>query len=162
MSLIKYPKYVSVIKNKSNILGFQHNNQNYIIGFQQKKHAILVHKDICKESVNNIKLFRHYTENIGDAVSQGLHNLGFDESYDDIKVDLNATLIIPKSENCINDNELTIEDLEFEEFLMYPFNKHIGISLPYELCGENNNFLFEAQVIDPCNDINLFRKKLHI
>ena len=159
---INYPKYISVIKNKNNILGFQHRTKNYIIGFQKPIHAKLVHENICNDSINKIMLLRHCIENIGKDVSNGLKVLGIDESYDDIGIDLNASLIIPKSKIINKNNDLIISELKFEEFLIYPFNKHIGVTFSYELEKENDYMIFTSQVIDPCNDINLFREKLHI
>lgn len=162
MISINHPKYISVIKNKNNILGFQHKTKNYIIGFQKHIHAKLVHENICIDSINKIMLLGHCIENIGKDVSNGLKVLGIDESYDDIGIDLNASLIIPKSKIINKNSDLIISELKFEEFLMYPFNKHIGVSLPYELEKNNDYMIFTTQVIDPCNDINLFREKLHI
>lgn len=169
---INYPKYISVLKNKNNILGFQHRTKNYIMGFQQPKHAYLVQKNICYNSIDKIMLLRHHIENVGSEVSNGLKAIGLDESYDDITIDLDASLIIPKNNDLNNNNlnnnnlniNLIISELKFEDFLMYPFNKHIGVSLSYELEEEkdSNYLIFTSQVIDPCNDIKLFREKLHI
>lgn len=167
MNHIKYPNYVSIIKihNKNDILGFQHREKNYIIGFQHYKHANLVNENICKDSINKIMLLRHHIENVSREVSNGLKAIGSYESYDNITVDLTASLIIPKSPDSeiqnVNNNFI-VSKLAFEEFLMYPFNKNIGISLSYELEKENNHFIFTSQVIDPCDDIKLFREKLHI
>lgn len=164
MKSLTYPKNVSVLKYKNNILGFEHRTKNYIIGFQQKKHAIIVHNNICTNSINNIMLLRYYIENVSDEVNTGLKLLGVDNINTDISIDLEASLIIPKRKVNKNYNEdITIEDLNFEKFLMYPFDKNIGISLPFTL-EENTDdkFIFTAQVIDPCDNIDIFRKNLII
>lgn len=160
------PKEVCIIKYKQNILGFEHKTKNYIIGFKHKKHAILVHNNIYNNIINNIMLIRYYTEDISCEVNKGLQAIGIDEDISDINIDLNATLIIPKRSidyDSINGVDINIEMLSFSEFLMYPFDKNIGISLPYELDETvDDKFIFSTQVIDPCNNINIFRKNLSI
>jgi hypothetical protein len=46
---------------------------------------------------------------------------------------------------------------------MYPFDKNIGISLPFVLEEDSHDkFIFTTQVIDPCNNIDIFGKNLII
>ena len=155
-----YPKYVNIIKHDTSLLGFNHQYMNYIVGFQKRKHAKLVYKDINQSSIKDIRLVRSEPVNVGKEVSYNLVN----KEEMDITIDMMATLIIPKAGfKDVNDLKLEIIEIEFEEFLMYPFTHHIGVTY-LEKIVENNQeqFIFSSQVVDPCDDLDFFRRNLSI
>ena len=156
MSFI-YPKYVNIIKHENSLLGFNHQYMNYIIGFQKRKHARLVYKNVNQSSFKDIKLVRSEPTNVGKEVSYNLAN----KEEMDITIDMTATLIIPKV--ALEDFKLEIIELEFEEFLMYPFTHHIGVTYLDKIIENNQEqFIFSSQVVDPCDDLDVFRRTLSI
>jgi len=134
---------------------------NYIVGFQKRKHAKLVYKTINKSSIKDIKLMRSEPVNVGKEVSYNLVN----KEEMDITIDMTATLIIPKANvlDVLNDLKLEIIEIEFEEFLMYPFTHHIGVTYLEKIIENNKEqFIFTSQVVDPCDDVDVFRRTLSV
>jgi hypothetical protein len=55
----------------------------------------------------------------------------------------------------------TTAQIEFEEFLMYPFHKNIGIVLPTQLIKDKRyRLIFECQVVNPSYDSALFQMQI--
>lgn len=158
-----YPKRLSVVTCEKNILGFNHRMKPYVIGFQQPIHAHMVAKNICKQTLDNMMLMRHYIDDVSDDINNGLRKLGMDEvRVDDVTIDVCSTLIVPKNKSR-EIMKVDVGEIEFEEFLMFPFTRHVGVALPYEIVEDSEKqIVFHSQVIDPTQDVESFRRNLSI
>jgi hypothetical protein len=159
--MIGYPQSISVVVHNNNLLGFSHRAKNYVLGMPERRHAKLLQKYISRYSIDNTLLLRHYVDDVTDIINNGLRNVGRgDIKVDDVTIDVCATIVIPKTEK----DKILSTDLQsvlFADFLMYPFSKQIGIALPYEVMEDSETKLvFQAQVVDPAFDVELFRKNL--
>jgi hypothetical protein len=82
--------------------------------------------------------------------------------------EVHAVLHIPKvsAEEMMdpwNDVGFHIQPEPFEEFLMTPFNKGVGVIMPYDLLDETEEaFTFESQLIEPNLRPNLFKNTLRL
>lgn len=161
-----YPKRLSVLMNDNKMLSFNHRAKHYVIGLQQRKHADMLKRIINKQNVDNIMLLRHCIDDVSDEINKGLAVLGMDEmSVNDVTVDVDATLIVPKKKltSVYDVMPTSVDEILFEDFLMFPFNRHIGVALPYEILEDDEKQLvFLTQVIDPTQDTELFRRSLKI
>lgn len=156
-----YPKRLSVVTHEKKILGFNHRMKHYVIGFQQPIHAHMVARTMCKQTLDNIMLMRHYVDDVSDDINAGLRQLGMDEvRVDDVTIDVCSTLIVPRK-NTEKLLKVDVGEIDFEEFLMFPFTRHIGVALPYEIVEDSEKqVVFQSQIIDPTQDVESFRRNL--
>lgn len=154
-----FPQKVSLLRTKDNLLGLRHTNQSYVIGFLYKCHATEVRKYVSLSSP--MKLTNYVTSNKAPIMNDMLHGRGLlNITLDNVNICENAHLTISKKIN-INKTGCVPQEVTFSEFIMYPFTKNIGIILPQELLDENKTeFVFEAQVVEPSLNINLFQQHL--
>lgn len=73
---------------------------------------------------------------------------------DDLVMDANATLFIPKCKGStlerMNDGGFHLYETTYKEFLDYPFIKNLGVIIPHYLTHEDEHeFAFKSVVIDP-------------
>lgn len=156
-----YPKRLSILVKDKMMLGLNHKTKHYVIGFKNNIHVTIVKKNLDDNSASNITMFRHRIEDVSEDINTGLIFHGVDSiNFQNVTIDVNAQLVVPKKrDQSILDTQ--VEPILFEEFIMYPFIKHVGIVIPFELIEDTSHRLvFEAHVVDPCPDIDLFRDNL--
>ena len=153
-----------VIRTKYGNLGCLYNNKPYIIGFNQINMARKVKRVLTNPPV--IILERNNIIDVTDGVKEGLDGLGIDKlKIPQITVDTNAELSVSKAKEDDEklDNRSVFEYMEQHEFMMYSFEKNIGIIMPYEESNENEHVMvFTSNVVDPSVNIDEFRKTLNI
>jgi hypothetical protein len=153
------------IKNSSGLFCINHRYKNYIIGFHSRILAYRVKDNLPPNPHKYIYLKPDRIEEVSADINFGLKNMGLEDGsfVTDVNIDLQAELSIPKNKNnIIVEDPYYIEDLRFDEFLMYPFQKCLGVIMPFEIYREDEDrYIFLSQVIDPCeNTLGLFRKSL--
>ena len=139
--------------------GLRHANQSYVIGFILKQDAHYVAK--TTHSATKAQLRKGMTRDVSLDVLGGLYDRGmFVKSMPPIIIDENAELVIDKKIN-INKLPCQVSDISFSEFIMLPFQHSIGVILPVDLVDETKETLiYQAQVIEPCYNVDLFRYQL--
>jgi hypothetical protein len=159
---------VSVIQNsKKNVLSVQSNNKNMLVGFPTQNMAARVCMNLPVKP--QLSLTRKASENIALDVKRSLMqlNVPIRNVADNITVDVSAELVIHKElprEYELNDtidilifNDFHVDDVLAMDFMMYPFDRNIGIVIPYSLDFENDDkYVFTCNVIEPSDDINYF------
>lgn len=146
---------IHVIKSRTNLVGC-YNNKSYVIGFRSLEHARLVQKHISKHS--QIDIIHQRKSDVGQIVNINLkEHFGITSSaFKTIEIDEVARLVIEKAAR--QDDDLVIQDVTFQDFIMLPFYNHLGIILPLELIREYpDRFEFISQTIDPVSDYKLFK-----
>ncbi len=160
-----------VIKRKTQSLGFTElhgpRTNNYIIGFSSAVMGRKVQYNIAAEPI--LRLERSDRINITTEVNSCLLELGVMSVNGDINIDVMSKLHVPRMEfpggvmNPMNDSGFYLSECDLEDLYMMPFEKNIGVVLPYDLLYENNKELvFLSQVIDPVDNIYHFRKTLRV
>ncbi len=156
------------LSNRGQLLGFHQNESTYVIGFVKKKDAF----DVKRRKDNKFDgVYMQYGNRI-DATTEVcmkiLGLIGSDSEKDkgkckgtkkttfpySVTLDVEAKLYIPKLQKNSNTNlarrpELIVKSINMNEFLMYPFEKQLGVVMPYEMVDETPNYYtYMAQVID--------------
>lgn len=152
-----------VIRTKYGNLGCVYNNKPYVIGFEKMKHAQKVKKVLTNPPV--VILERNNIIDVTNEVHTGLLNVGINNfKVPQITVDTNAELYISKAKE--GDERLDgcdFELMENYEFMMYSFERNIGIIMPYQESNENEHVMvFTSNVVDPSVNVDDFRKTLNI
>jgi hypothetical protein len=134
---------VYTLQQKDRTLSVVHKKRNYVIGFKNVTTARKVHYFINPEP----KLLLICNEYIEKQVE--MHNQNIT-----IHIDPKATLFIPKMRGSfldpMNDANFHMSHHKEDEFLRFPFEKNLGIIMPYELFEESDDeFIFKAVVVDP-------------
>jgi CRISPR/Cas system-associated protein Csx1 len=151
------PKSISVIRRvgaSKNLLGLtDRKSKPYVIGFIDKSLALHVSKNITIDP--NCYILRGITHDISDDVNSGLKSMGINEIIDDICIDVNAKLtIMKKPESDPVKTDFFIETMDYGVFMMYPFEKMVGVILPNFIMDEDDHKMeFESQVIDPSDNL---------
>jgi hypothetical protein len=146
---------IRVIKSKTNLVGC-HNDKSYVIGFRSLEHAHIVHRNISNQS--KVEILHQSKRDVGDTINYNLkQHLGVQVSaFKSIEIDDDARLVIQKRQP--SDDDLVIQEIPFQDFIMLPFYNHIGIVLPFELVHEYpDRFEFDCQTVDPVSDYKLFK-----
>lgn len=141
-------KQMFTLKQGNKTVGLVHKNNHYIIGFESFIKARKVQYNLHPNP--EIMLVR------GDTIDKHLY---FGDI--DLKLDIDATLFLPKYKGSpndpMNDGNYHLNSEIYNEFIVYPFFKNIGIILPTELKDEDENeFMFKAHVIEPSFNSKLF------
>ncbi len=148
-----------VINHKNNFMNLQNNNKTYLIAFPKKFHATIVKNQINIDS--KIYFTNRTYINVKDDVNYGLIPYDVPKIKNDILIDDNAFLHISKSLE-YNTNFI-IDKYDLSDILLYPFTKNIGIVLPMDIQKDDNHeFIFDALVVEPIFDTELFSKNLKI
>ena len=147
------------LKHEHGLLGFQYRYKPYVIGFNSNLHAAKVRDNIGR--IQDIWMPRTATENVKNEVNIGLQQLNIDIIVPDVTVETNVLLHIPKKIKNIDNVNLTIEKVDYGQFMLLPFNKYIGIVIANELFDETDEqFIFSSDVVDPCETPFLFARSL--
>lgn len=156
---MQFPSTITMLRSGRQSLGLRHSNQSYIIGFMTRDDAQHVRKFVHINT--DAKLDKFMTRDVTMDLLDGLHRKGiFPTSFETVKVDESAELIISKR---ININKLPCEmvDVALSEFITIPFQNSLGIIFATDLIDETKEFfVYEAQVVEPCNNVELFRHSL--
>lgn len=137
----------------------------YIIGFATVSLARHVQYTMAAEP--DIRLQRRDFIDITHDVSRGLDEFGIEPpNTNSIIIDTRALLHIskckkPVSSHPLHDAGFHISDIPVEDFMMYPFDKNVGVIMPYHIEDENDDIItFKANVIEATDSINTFRMSL--
>jgi hypothetical protein len=154
-----YQNISLITKSKTN-LSLSCNDRIYVVGFPEKRHAKYV-KHVLS-TFPRLEMRRTRVDNVKDEINKGLIEMGhtpFHES--DVTIDVDAHIMINKRDDIECDSDYAVEEIEFGDFLMYPFEKYLGIVMPYEIAHEDTKHVyFKAQVVDPSVDFKIFSKTL--
>lgn len=149
MSVLPTKQTISTIAKDYKTVGFYHNKKPYVIGFRNAQVARSVMYNIHPEPLLSL-----ITSNPTKIVDE--HN------RIELMIDNEATLFIPKSEYKLftlpQHNLYYIDTVNYEEFVMYPYTKNLGIIIPYVLLDESEEeLIYRSHVIDPA-DTSYFLK----
>jgi len=139
------------------------NNRNYVVGFSRETTARRVIKTLPPTSPK-LRLEISVVEDITHDINFGLQQLGALDATTKVAgvtVSTNAKLTITKSQNCSPD-DFNVSAISRDEFLLYPFEKCLGVVLQNDLYAEDaGSYIFLANVIDPCDSSwEMFVQKL--
>lgn len=130
-------------------------NKRYVLGFQKPVLARNVLSIIDPNPV--IMLYpRGNYENIAIDVNRTLLESGLATCNKNIIINTDVRLIIPKISNGsvldeINDGMFHISPVNMMDFLLYPFDKNIGVVLANEVIFENKNeMVLESFIVESC------------
>lgn len=135
---------------------------HYVMSFSSMQMARAAHYMIHPNPVLRIERGRDHdvTGDLEDAIGRGLTS----------RVIINTTsrLYLPKMPplkggalHPLNDGGFHLQVLPMEDVYMMPFERNIGVLLPYDLVHENvREMVYDCHVIDPCCDRGLFKASL--
>lgn len=131
-------------------VGFNYKNEHFIIGFQKAVLARKVHYNMDPNPKFQI---------LPDD-PQRFYKTSLGKTYE-ITMDTKCTLFIPKFNGSfldpLNDGCYHLNSTKERDFYTYPFNKNLGIILPYNLIDETpDEFIFKSYMIYPCIDVENF------
>lgn len=161
---------VHVIKQRAHTVSYREvlhdtRTRHYIIGFQSVAQARKVQYSLAPEP--SLYLQRTDFEDVTPQINEGLTKFGVASLDASIIIDTRARLHIPKgdaklpSDHPLNDGNFHLSSIPMEEFLMFPFEKDIGIIIPYDLEKEDDNeFVFVSQVVEGSASTSIFRQRL--
>jgi hypothetical protein len=151
----------SVLKFQKQFVGL-HDSHAYIVGFKDKKFALRTKKILPKHA--RIELHRSDTVDISRDVNQGLTSFGLRHlSFQSLTIDTMATIIFHKADMTLKKSPYIVEEMSEQDFMCLPFEKHVGVIMPYKVLDETSSTLvYASQVIDPIDDIKLFQKNLSL
>lgn len=143
MSVLPTKQTISTIAKDYKTVGFYHRQKPYVIGFKNAHVARSVMYNMHPEP-----LFSLITSNPTKIVEQ--------QNGVELVIDSEATLFIPKAEYKIftlpEHNLYYIDTVNYEEFVMYPYTKNLGVIIPYVLIDESDEeLIYRSHVIDPTN-----------
>lgn len=159
-----FPPKVHLIKSHNNLVSANVGNKRYIVGFFQNHHAKLVKHNI--DIMRDIEVKHNNPEDVSTDVNLGLQQMGIVDNVPELVIDVGAELHIPVSKKRETFPPLTLTTESTEEFMMWPFEKYLGIILPIE--GEfyedmrKMTWVFPCQIIEPAIDVEKFRRNLKI
>jgi hypothetical protein len=135
------PQLAYLIKaTPKTFLGLKQQYKPYVIGFK--------HLPIAAKVMHHVN-----GEEKMQLMSTNKQTFQEPETQTTLYIDSKATLFIPKLQSFgqnTSNQDLTIYSLPFEEFLLYPKNKQVGVIVPYVLLQEDEHeFIYQAHVIDP-------------
>lgn len=140
--------------------------KQYVIGFSRLEVAAKVYKRIHPSTINHIYLMKSKSEDITQDVNKELAKLGLEEfAVDELVVDVEAKLVIPKSSTSLNFKHFDYElsSLSRLEFMMFPFEKYQGIAITDDVERETKSLMIlNCQLIDPCESYKLFSSQFDV
>ena len=132
----------------------KYSNKRYVIGFPKPVLARIVLSVIDPNPV--LMLYpRGKYENIAFDVNRTLMESGFSTGIKNIIINNDVQLIIPKIINGstldeMNDGMFHISPIDMTEFMMYPFDKNIGIVVANQVVFENKfEMVIESFLVQP-------------
>jgi hypothetical protein len=155
--------YVYLISGKNGALAVAHNHRHYIVGFNRETTARRVLNTLPPTSPK-LQLEVSAVEDITHDINFGLQQLGALDATTKVAgvtVATNAKLTVTKCPDCRPD-DFSVSAIGRDEFLMYPFEKCLGVVLQNDMYAEDaGSYVFLANVIDPCESSwELFVQKL--
>ena len=156
-----------LIKQKNQTVGLNeyHGNRihQYVIGFKSSILARKVHYNMDPEPV--LRLERKDRINITNEVNSLLAELNVSGVDNEVYIDVMSMLYVPKMSNPggimdpMNDGGFHLQEEPLEDLYMMPFEKNIGMILPYDLLMEDKKqMVLACQVIDPVDSTKHFRR----
>jgi len=155
ISLLRSDKVAS-----SKYVGISTMHLSYVIGFQNRKMAAsvadLLQKDpkitLTPSSINNEEQMK--------ATDIGMPDMAI--SF--LNMDTRAELVVPKKDkNSDCDVKYMLSDMDIDTFYTLPFERNIGVIVPFEQISESDECLvFASTVIDPVQDIQKFASSLEV
>lgn len=146
------PQLAYLIKSApKTYLGLNRQNKPYVIGFKHMPIAAKVLQHVDGEA--KMELLSTDEVSFHEPITQTT-----------LQIDSQATLFIPKLQtfgqthhhttnkdpNKDPNQDLYLHSLPFEDFLMFPTQKQVGVIIPYVLVLEDNHeFVYTAHVINP-------------
>ncbi len=158
-----------LIKHKNKTLGLTEYHANrlhqYVIGFKSPILARKIHYNMDPEPI--LRLERNDRINITQEINILLNGLGIADVDNEVYIDVMSMLYIPKMANAgsildpMNDGGFHLEEENLEDLYMMPFEKNIGMILPYDLVMEDQKqMVLACQVIDPVDSTKHFRRAM--
>ena len=130
----------------ADLMGFVHRERHYVVGFRSRHDAIRVKQSVCTPKPD-VHVQHSRILDVTDAVNEGLSEMGVrDTKVQRVVIDPEAVLSFPKHHRrwVQDDDELETFAVDAQEFMMYPFEKHLGIAMPYELVNDWGDPPFEG------------------
>jgi hypothetical protein len=150
---------VFVVEHKNDLLSVVHNNRKYIMGTHRYEIADSIRKRLGYSA--DIHLARKNIYDVTNDVNKGLRSLGMDVNVKKMTIDTHAELTVVNQET--QTIFYNVEEIDVEDFLLYPIQKNIGIVMPYELTKDNGYIIsYWSNIVDPCEDTDSFRKNLKL
>lgn len=161
-----------MLNRKNQTLGLSHIHRertlHYIVVFKTDKMARKVQYTMHPDPIMRIE--RENFMDITEDVTNGLSQMGLDHLVQgNISIDVSSRLYIPKStepggvSNPMNDGGFHLASSPMEDLFMYPFEKNIGLIMPYDVSWEDNKqIVLTCQVLDPVESTFHFAKNLVI
>lgn len=126
-------------------------HQNYLVGAQSQHVISKFVKHTSRMPTLIIK--RGDTTNCADDINLRLNNYDIKNLYKTIMMDTYASLELikdPPNNNLLENPYI----MSLDEFMMFPFDKNIGIIMPQRVLYETyNSVMFQATIID--NNISI-------
>jgi hypothetical protein len=117
--------------------------RHYVIGFKAPILARYVQYVMASEPEEAIKLHRTERRNVTGEVNEGLAQLGCAATDGSVVIDTRARLCIPKQQApdamTTLDSMYYLDEVSTTDFFMYPFEKNLGIIIPYEIDAESSD-----------------------
>lgn len=143
-------------------LGLAYKTKYYIVGFSRLSTA-----EVVKRNVSSVCPKLHieapHHEDITHDINFGLHQLGILDNFKvkNVSVAMGAKLSIMKGQAAA-DAGLHVVKVDYQDFLMYPFQRGLGIILEYDLYWEDtNHYTFLSNIVDPSDSsIDMIVNKL--
>lgn len=135
---------VFTLRQGNKTVGFYNSQKPYIIGFR--------HSKVARNIMHALHPTPEFTLLRDNPVSLTVPEMVPPTT---LTIDSSATLFIPKfsgsSTDPLNDGGFFVETCAYDDFIVYPMTKNVGVILPYVLIDENKNeFTYRAHVIEPC------------
>lgn len=137
--------------------------QSFVIGFRDVRMARKIQYNLAP----NVEpfLLRSHIEDITDEVNCSLRQMQANTISGKVVIDVKAQLHIQKLDDTLppqlNDGMFHLETLDYSDFMMFPFEKNLGIIMPYEVLVETeHHFTLLSNVIENSDSSETFRKSL--
>jgi hypothetical protein len=142
------------------MLGCVHDHKPYVIGFNNVRTARRV--AMISQFPPDVRLKRSHIIDVTSEVTEELSKLGIGNiNFTSITLDVDSLVEIAKNSDVRDDYIFNVEPVEQEDFLMWSFEKNIGLIMPYDMHSEDDSFVvFKANVVDPSQDTDHFRRSL--
>lgn len=159
-SVVLKGKHVYMLKGKNGTVGVNHSNKAFVVGFKDKNIATTV--STMLHEFPQLSLQCNRLENVAEDINNGLIGMGLSNiAVSDVVIDTEAILYITKKKQDESQNDIIVEHCPFEDFLMYPFYKNIGILLPDDILDSNEDYyMFSCHLVAPSDMPGMFRSSL--
>lgn len=182
-----YPKKVQIVRNRNgHCMGFHQRGRTYVVGFPSPMHLSRVCDAMSPKS--RMFLANHLPDNTSHDIHYRVRKAGIavaggagapggaapiagggagatradrEGQVNNVSVDITAHFYLERRrppESLFRASSWIVDEMPFNDFIMLPFRKNLGIVLPMELMLEDRaRFVFESHVVDPCYDPVLFQ-----